>query len=156
MSQITCHDIKGKKYRVNSSQLSFRPAIYGVIVEDNNILLSKQWDGYDFPGGGIDLGEKFEDALVREVKEETGMEVRVGELLHAGESFFKLPVSGEFVHSIHLYYRCHVTGGELSTEFFAKDEKTYADMPEWLDLDKAKEVKLYSSAKVEKVLGNWL
>jgi 8-oxo-dGTP pyrophosphatase MutT (NUDIX family) len=71
--KIICKDIKGNEYAVPVEQLSFRPSVYGIIIQEGKILLSKQWDGYDFPGGGIKLGETIEQALLREVKEETGL-----------------------------------------------------------------------------------
>jgi 8-oxo-dGTP diphosphatase len=42
-----------------------------------------QWD---FPGGKIDPGESFDVALVREVKEETGLAVTLDRVLGAGQS----------------------------------------------------------------------
>ncbi len=145
LNQVTCVDIKGNEYIVDTNELSFRPAVYAFIVKNNKVLLSKQWDGYDFPGGGIELGENTEDALIREVKEETGLEVSVKELFFTSNSFFKLPFKDKFVHSIHLFYKCVVVGGELSTEFFDDNEKKYAELAEWIDLDDAKNLKIYSS-----------
>jgi len=155
-AQVTCEDIKGKTYQVDVRELSFRPAVYGVIVKDGKILMSKQWDGYDFPGGGIELGESTEGALIREVKEETGLEVKIGKIIHCEHSFFKLPYKGNFVHSIHMYYECYIVGGELSTDYFDEQEKQYADKPEWVKLNQIKDVKVYSSGDVNKVLENYL
>jgi 8-oxo-dGTP pyrophosphatase MutT (NUDIX family) len=153
---VTCRDIEGNTYQVQLNQLSFRPAVYSIIVQDEKILLSKQWDGYDFPGGGIELGESTEDAVMREVKEETGLEVEVGKIVYANNSFFKLPFKGDFVHSIHLYFECEVVGGELSTSFFDMQEKEYADMPEWVALDRLDEIKIYSSINYRELLKNYL
>lgn len=152
---ITCQDIEGNTYQVHVSELSFRPAVYGVIVKDDTILMSKQWDGYDFPGGAIELGEATETALLREVKEETGLDVQMGKILHCEHSFFKMPYKGNFVHSIHMYYECTVAGGELSTDFFAEQEKQYAGMPEWIDLGKITQLKIRSSGDASKVLAKY-
>lgn len=149
---VKCEDIEGNKYQVSTSDLTFRPAVYGIIIKDRKILLSKQWDGYDFPGGGIELGEDIQDALVREVKEETGMDVKPSKILYCSNSFFKLPFKGNFVHSIHMFYLCDITGGELSTKFFDENEVKYADKPEWVDLDKFPSVKIYSSVDAMEVL----
>ncbi len=40
---------------------------------------------WEFPGGRIDQGEGIHDALVREVREETGLDVQPGRLLGAGD-----------------------------------------------------------------------
>lgn len=151
---VVCHDIEGNEYMVSSSDLSFRPAVYAIIVEDNKILLSKQWDGYDFPGGGVELGENTLDALVREVKEETGIDAKPVKIIFANNSFFKLPFGGKFVHSIHMYYLCEKVGGELSTDYLDDQEKKYADHPEWVDLNDVPNIKICSSIKASEVLEN--
>jgi len=47
-----------------------------VFVDDNNVVLYKHIDGYyGLPGGTVEIGEKFEDALRREILEESSSEV---------------------------------------------------------------------------------
>ena len=61
----------------------------GLVVRSGRILVQKRerdpglGDVWEFPGGKIAPGEAREEAVAREVAEETGMEVRVGELLSA-------------------------------------------------------------------------
>ncbi len=45
------------------------------ITQRNDSLLSGLWE---FPGGKIEIGESDEDALIREIKEELGTNIRVG------------------------------------------------------------------------------
>ena len=50
-----------------------------LIEDENKILLQnrvkKDWKGYALPGGHVEPGESFVDAVVREMKEETGLTV---------------------------------------------------------------------------------
>ncbi|MFZ5438160.1 MAG: NUDIX domain-containing protein [Patescibacteria group bacterium] len=154
--QVTCEDVQGNTYQVAVDQLTFRPAVYGVIIQDHKVLLSKQWDGYDFPGGGIELGENTIEALKREVKEETGLEVEVKEVIFADNSFFKLPFKEKFVHSIHLYYECEVTGGEISIDYLDENERQYVQKAEWVDLDQFDKIRIYSSVDAKQVLKKYL
>jgi ADP-ribose pyrophosphatase YjhB (NUDIX family) len=151
--EIICTDLNGKQVSVPLSKLTFRPSVYGVIIEDGKILLSKQWgDGYDFPGGGIDLGESIIDALKREVKEETGLDVEIGRIVACENSFFKFRFEDKCVQSILMFYLCKRVGGELTTEFFDEHEKKYAEMPEWISLDDIVKIKFYNSADSLKII----
>lgn len=58
-----------------------------IIIKNNKILMVRQYVQrgdivWNFPGGGIEEGETPEDACIREVKEETGLDVEVYRLLH--------------------------------------------------------------------------
>ena len=65
MKKIICHDINKKRYEIDSSQLIYRPSVYGVLIEKGKVLLSKQYDGYDFPGGGVAMSMYNLDESIR-------------------------------------------------------------------------------------------
>ncbi|MGC1177002.1 MAG: NUDIX hydrolase [Candidatus Saccharimonadales bacterium] len=55
----------------------YRVAIRALIVSDSRILAVKEVDGGDWwaiPGGGVDYGETLKDCLLREIKEEIGVQ----------------------------------------------------------------------------------
>ena len=161
MKKVICVDRHGNNHEVSVDKLRFRPSVYGVIIKDGALLLSKQWDGYDFPGGGIEIGEDIKSALIREVREETGMNVTVGQIVACENSFYK-PLTDDTqkngcMHSILIYYLCEIVDGELSIDHIDTNEKTYISMPEWIpfaDLDKIKFYNSIDSLKViQKALG---
>ncbi len=50
------------------------------LIEDGDRILlqnrvKKDWQGYTLPGGHVEQGESFVDAVVREMKEETGLDI---------------------------------------------------------------------------------
>ena len=57
-----------------------------ILIEDGRILLVKQdlavTPHWEIPGGHLEYGETLGDCLVRELKEETGLDVRAGDLLY--------------------------------------------------------------------------
>ncbi len=146
-NQVICHDVNGKEYAVPSDKLSFRPSAYGLLIEDNKILMSGQWDGYDFPGGGVELGESLEEAVTREFWEETGLRIRPLYAFQALTSFYKpMPFDGAQKHwnCQMIYFLVERIGGELSIDNCDKYEKEFMSMPQWLDIDKLDQYRFYN------------
>lgn len=72
---------------------AWRPSVYGLLERDGKVLMLK--DGrtpqgrWELPGGGMEIGEDVDEALMREFKEETGYDVRVGRPLSAASHVFR-------------------------------------------------------------------
>lgn len=84
-----------------------------VIIQDGEVLLV-QHQKYDkhywlFPGGGVHFGETLEEAVIREMKEETNLDVEVGELIMTSES---IPPD-RHRHVVNAYFTAKVVGGDL-------------------------------------------
>ena len=57
--------------------MALRKGVLAIIMREGKFLILRRvrnWKGWEFPKGGIDKGEEEEDALLREIKEETGLE----------------------------------------------------------------------------------
>ena len=61
-----------------SAKRFIRPSVRGIILRGQTIAMvhSLKYDYYKFPGGGIESGESFKEALCREVREESGLLVK--------------------------------------------------------------------------------
>lgn len=151
-STIPCRDRDGNIHNVAADQFRWRPGVYGVVIQDGKILLSPQWDGYDFPGGGMDMHETIEQALIREVTEETGLTVAPGEIIEVVDTFFKPVMFDEYWHGLALYYRAAVTGGTISTAGFDEHEKGYAKEAVWLPVEEAMKVKYYNQVDAPELI----
>jgi 8-oxo-dGTP diphosphatase len=149
---ITCIDIKGRKHKVDSNKLSFRPAVYGIAIKDGKVLLSKQWDGYDFPGGGIKIWESIDQALIREYFEETGLKIKLKNAVFCETSFFQRIYKKEFVNSILIYFLCEIIGGKLSSINLAEHEKKYISGAEWIDIKLISKIKFYNPVDNVKII----
>lgn len=62
---------------------------------------------WEFPGGGVEFGEKLHDALRREIYEEYGIEIAVGELLDVVDHL----LAAEGQHWVSLTYLCRLVAG---------------------------------------------
>ena len=117
-----------------------RIAAYAVIVDERERILLALWNEVEppqwtMPGGGVELAETVEEAVVRELREETGYAVRVGRLLgvHSHvvppEARGPLGSRGRPLKSVRVVFTATIVGGELSREV---DGTT--DEARWFDL----------------------
>ena len=128
---VLCESIYGHAVSVPRESLVFRPSVYGVVVSDGRLLAvtSRGAGKLCFPGGGVELGEPIEEALRREVREETGIEVEVGPFLHFKEHFFTYDPLDQAYHSFMVYYRCRAVTTVLTTPDRVDDDD--AEKPQW-------------------------
>jgi 8-oxo-dGTP diphosphatase len=89
----------------------FNVRVYGLLInEHDQILLADEVfkSGYKatkFPGGGLELGEGLRDGLIREFKEETGIDVKVKEHFYTTD-FFQPSFFDTDSQIISVYYIC--------------------------------------------------
>ena len=91
----------------------------GCIINDQGeVLLQRRGDcnKWGFPGGALELGETPQMAAVREVKEETGLDVELGDLIGVYTDCDESCANGDLYQSICIAYRLSVVGGELQCD----------------------------------------
>lgn len=111
-----------------------RLGCYAVIHDEEKLLLCRLCDGlshhgkWTLPGGGLEFGETIEEAMVREVEEETGLHVVAKDLLshHSRVSEF----ADKSLHIFQFLLGVEVVGGELRNEIGGS-----TDLVEWVSVD---------------------
>lgn len=110
-------------------------ATKGFIERDGKVLVLRESSGYrdgtnaaryDVAGGRITPGEKLDEALRRETKEETGLDIEVGAIFFADESIPRPVVRGEEWQVVKIYFACKAAPGEV---VLSGDHDEYA----WID-----------------------
>ena len=150
---IICKDVFGNQYTVPVDELNIRVGVYAVIIEDNKILLTRQWDGYSLIGGGVEKGETIEESIVREVKEETGLTITPDRIIHQATTFFKRNAESQANQSIQLYFTHSQLHGQINNDSITDSEKTYTNStPEWIDLDKIDDISFRHSVDLKTIL----
>lgn len=111
--------------------------VAAVIVNDDKVLATQRGygefkGGWEFPGGKIEAGESPEEALIREIKEELEMDIKVGTLIDTVE--YDYP-------SFHLSMDCFFAGILQGTPLLKEHEaakwltRDGLDSVDWLPAD---------------------
>lgn len=128
-----------------------------VIIKDNKILLiwHKKLNTWLYPGGHIEENESPDDAVIREVKEETSLNVKIIEknkmvyndkiakVLHMPYVIFEEQVGNKEENHFHIdmVYICTPINNEV------KIQKSEIDKYKWFSIDEIKDIKMYDNLK---------
>ena len=109
-------------------------AAAGIVIneKDEVLMVKANHGGWVFPGGQVEVGENVIDAVKREVMEETGIEIEVGEVFCISSNTCKYPgYNGvkEVPTKIMLDFLCRAKGGiprpsdeNAESAFFSRDK----------------------------------
>lgn len=95
-------------------------SVGAVIVDRDHVLLIKRAHeplkgAWSVPGGVVELGETLTDALAREVREETGLEVEVGPVLEVVDRVQRDADGRVEYHFVIIDYLCRAVGGRTTS-----------------------------------------
>jgi 8-oxo-dGTP diphosphatase len=126
-------------------------AVFGVVENDNEeilLLKSRNRNVWMFPGGQVEIGENLIDALIRETKEESGMEIYVNKLFCVSSNTCTYQGYNGYdiiPTKVIMGFTCKYNGGEFcdsdeTTEslWVSKDKVLdFLDVPDFIDKFKA-------------------
>jgi 8-oxo-dGTP diphosphatase len=122
-------------------------AVGAVILDGDRVLLVQrgqeplkgQWS---LPGGGVEVGETLEAALQREVREETALDVEVGEVVEVLDSIRRDGDGRAEYHYVIIDYACRIRSGSP----VAAAHGTDADAVRWVGVDELERYEVTSRA----------
>lgn len=104
-----------------------RPIVLGIAIKDNKILVAEGFDEkkneyfYRALGGGIEFGERSEEALKREFLEELGIEIEIDKYLGISENIFEF--NGRKAHELALMYKINIKDEDYKENYVINDDK---------------------------------
>jgi mutator protein MutT len=113
-----------------------------VIVQNDRVVLIKRGHApaigeWSIPGGTMEVGETVREAVVREVREETGLIVEAGKLLGVFDRVLRDPSDRVQFHYVLIDFLCTPTGGQLKAggdaveaRWFTAEEAGKLSLPE--------------------------
>lgn len=150
---VTTKDVYGNEYQANIEDLTQTIRVYAVIIRDDKLLLTKQWDGYSLPGGGVEKAEGLEQALERELKEETGLDVTAGKTFYNTFRLFQRDHNSPPVQAFMFFFDAVSVSGDISNQDITESEKTYTTgKAEWIGLDLLTSITFRHSVDLQEIL----
>lgn len=128
---------------------TFTIGVFGIIKDQQNrvlLVLRTDKDWWNLPGGGLESGETPWEGVVREVKEETGLNVKVERLI----GVYSKPLRNDLVFS----FACQVLSGELTLNDEAADLRYFSlnELPENLYYNHRERIKDYFNNDNQNIL----
>lgn len=130
-----------------NKQGKFNYRVCGIIIKKNKILAMKDERSpyYYLPGGRVMIGERAEDTILREIKEELEIEASIIRPLWLNQAFFTEDVDELQYHEICIYFLIDIEESsilQMGNEFTLQEGNHTHDF-EWLEFDSLKDLYFY-------------
>lgn len=130
-----------------TDEARFNLRVAAVILDGGKVfaMTDERSPYFYLPGGKIALGETAEEAALRELREELGIEAKIVRPLYIAQSFFTEEGSGENFHEICFYLLMDCTDTDLGSrgESFIIKERHHTLEFKWLDVDSLEDAYFY-------------
>lgn len=123
--------------------------VYALIYDKDReqiLMVNNYGSGWSLPGGAVENGETLEQALIREVKEETGLTVTIEHVLAINEAFFQ----EKDQHALFITFKANILNGEYQIQ-----HKEEISEIKWMDVQTANTLMPYHSNGIEKLLQSY-
>ncbi len=125
-------------FKISDGRFNYR--VCAVIINDNKLLAMHDENSLYFylPGGRVKLHETVENAILREVKEELGIDVKIDRPLWVHQAFFTEDVTKERFHELCVYFLIDIKDTNLLDRGlkFKGCEKHHTNNFEWLEFNR--------------------
>lgn len=102
-----------------------------IFNENNQVLLQKRSDDnlWGNPGGSMDLGETIYDTVIREIKEETNLDIKKENLkifnIYSGEEQHHIYPNKDEVYFVNIIFEIHKYSGDIVSDIESKELKFF-------------------------------
>ena len=131
----------------DTSEGRFNCRVCAILLNKDRLLAmhDERSPYFYLPGGRVRMGERAEDAVLREVREELGIEARIVRPLWLSQAFFNEDVTGLDYHELCLYFLLDVSDTDLLSrgDRFTRRERHHTHVFEWLPFPRLKDEYLY-------------
>ncbi|MGA5691755.1 NUDIX hydrolase [Cytobacillus pseudoceanisediminis] len=120
--------------------------VYALIYNKDSeqiLMVNNKGQGWSLPGGAVEKNESLEQAVVREVEEETGLTIKAGNVLAVNEAFFQ--EKGH--HALFITFEANILERECEIRY----EEEITEI-KWVDLQRANKLMPHFPNGVEGLL----
>ena len=132
-------------YKCENQKFNYR--VCAMIISENKILAmhDERSPYFYLPGGRVTMGETAEQAVVREVREELDVTLKINRPLWLNQAFFTEDVDGICYHELCIYFLMDISNTHLLERgnTFTLTEGKHTHTFEWLKFDRLKDEYFY-------------